>query len=383
VWSNSVLDSASQWVTVPKWFDEAPIDYGHGLLSYMTWRSHRAPVAFPEGVHIFGDSSGFSLIGKPTERLDSIDVLLWQKATCSVGAILDRPPRKAKRRDFDACLAFTMGNVKRALPRYQRSLDSGHAYRWWGVLHGNTEDEALQWYEALSAVYRFDLEGEGWGVYPGPQANPYTVARTCRILRSLGITRAHFFACTGQDVIATILAIGPMAGLEFVTFDSMSFAVASMHRYWFAAVRPNDAKLGRTSQVTPDVPHIVANRTRGGTYYEFENLRCLDEMAEEFCLACPCRVCRWLQDNSEITVAPGKNTPSGWRDTAIALHNVHIQQQAIERQKMLANKDPAGFLVTSLGQTTAASVLRIFENQESDSIVTTRRQPGLLAGLKR
>src|SRR5262249_611006 len=110
--------------------------------------------------------------------------------------------------------------TRRALPEYQRMRASGSAFRWWGVLHGNKEAEVLQYYEAVGAVYPFTDDGEGWAIRAEPNVNIYSVARSLRILRRLGIKRAHFLAATSQDVIAVLLALGPQAGLDLLTFDS-------------------------------------------------------------------------------------------------------------------------------------------------------------------
>lgn len=405
VWSSGILNRVWRWVPKtrpPTWFDDKPIGYPHGLFSYVDWRSYKDALIFPKGTHIFGDSGGFTLISKPNEVLDPVEVLQWQMATCSVGAILDRPPRRTTRtviganqtdaegsgrvhtveyRDWQECLRFTIRNIERALPTYLNGLEKGSDYRWWGVLHGNNEDEAREWYAALTAIYPFDGPGEGWAVYPGPQAHPFTVARTMRILQSLGIKRAHFLACTGQDVIATILALGPKAGLEFVTFDSMSFAVAAINRWWFTAVDDHDQqRMGRSSLATADTPVAAGKKAASQTFFEFENVRCLDTLAEQFCDACPCDVCQFLRTGSD-TPWLEKEPPGGWRDASITLHNLHMQRTCIDRQTKRAAADPVAFLNRVLGAKVASKTFRIFEGQESEHIVRTGSNLGLLAGL--
>lgn len=380
VWSSGTLNRVFKVIpgTGPEngWFDRPPLEYPHGLFSYLDWRGHKTRLSFPEGSYIFGDSGGFTLIAKPDEKLDPVAVLQWQAATVNVGAILDRPPRRVKRRDWQECLAFTIRNVERALPYYQRELEQGNGFRWWGVLHGNSEAEAVEWYTALTAVYPFDVAGEGWAVYPGPQAEPKTVARTMRVLQQLGIKRAHFLACTGQDVIATILALGPKAGLEVVTFDSMSHAVAGFNRWWFTTNADFGGRRGRSfgPLSTP------RRKIHKAVDYVFENVRCLGKLPERFCEKCTCAVCQYLRATTpERFSNPEQLAQNGWRDSAITLHNVCVQRRCIDRQEEEARLNPEGFLSTALDPLTAARVFRIFEGQEPERPVSTGSNLGLLA----
>lgn len=407
VWSTGILNRVYKWIpgTHPSggWFDREPLRYPHGLFSYVDWRSHKERLSFPEGSYIFGDSGGFTLISKPGEVLDPVEVLQWQDATVSVGAILDRPPRRVKIRDWKGCLDFTISNVERALPYYLKRLDAGTAFRWWGVLHGNDEKESYEWYNALTKVYPFSADGEGWAVYPGPQAHPFTVARAMRVLQQLGIKRAHFLACTGQDVIATILALGPMAGLDLVTFDSMSHAVASINRWWFTTDPNLGGRSGRSYEtknqaprefnpqgllaaaalplpiVDPREEEVIVETGRKihkDVDYVFENVRCLDDLPERFCRECSCPVCQYLR---RVTPQFLVNSPGGWRDAAITMHNIHVQKTCIDRQAVAAAADPKEFLEIALDPVTAARTFRIFRGEESDRPVSTGSNLGLFS----
>ncbi len=358
------------------WWDP-PLAYNAGLFSYPDWRKFvKEKVEPPERTYIFGDSGGFSLIANPDEKFDPIDVLLWQAEHVNVGAILDRPPRRVKRRDWQDCLRFTIDNVRRALPYYERSLEQGGKFRWWGVLHGNSEAEAYEWHGAITNAYPFNRAGEGWAVYPGPQAEPRTVARAMRVLQQLGIKRAHFLACTGQDVIATILALGPLAGLEFVTFDSLSHAIASYNRWWFTT----DATLGGRMGVS-DARSSSKRKIMKGVDYVFENVRCLNDAPEKFVAECPCDVCRWAREHTPAQIAGP--AAGNWRDGIISLHNICIQSRCIARQTEEARKDPEKFLQIALDPYTAASAFRIFYGQESERPAATGSNLGLLRGLKK
>src|SRR4051812_26878618 len=105
VWSTGILNRIYKWIPDSRpeqgWFDRPPLTYTHGLLSYVDFRTTKdrwedktgqwemaIPRAFPADSYIFGDSGGFTLIAKPGEVLDPIEVLTWQAAHVSVGAIL-------------------------------------------------------------------------------------------------------------------------------------------------------------------------------------------------------------------------------------------------------------------------------------------------------
>ena len=168
---------------------------------------------------IFGDSGGFSAMTLGV-RFDPRAVLRWQ-LRCSLGPVLDHPPVRdwTRRRE---CLAATVENVKTALPVYLRAREAGTSSRWWGVVHGRTRDELLQWWEAVSRVYPFDGEGEGWGFKPYPLNDPEAVARVLAFARESGIRRAHFFGTSGLNAIETLVACGADAELIAASFDSTS-----------------------------------------------------------------------------------------------------------------------------------------------------------------
>jgi hypothetical protein len=195
------------------------------------WRNQRFTWE-PEDF-VFGDSGGFSVATRDA-HIDPRDALRWQIHRCSVGAILDAPPWLdwSQRR---ACLTTTIANVRAALPVYRAALDAGTAFRWWGVVHGRTADELAEWWAAISRVYPFTAEGEGWAFRPHPLNDPEAMADVLAFVRQTGIRSAHFFATSGLNAVETLYAYGADAGLVSASFDSTS---ALKRGFWRTLVIP-------------------------------------------------------------------------------------------------------------------------------------------------
>lgn len=323
-----------------KWYGDYPISYPHALFSYVHVRK---PEPHPEGAYIFGDSGGFSLHSvRTTTKIDPIDVLRWQESMCTVGCILDWPPKIAPRRIWDDPMRVTVAHTQRALPTHEVLRKSGTKFRWWGVLHGSNEEEVKQYYRAISNVYPFTDEGEGWAIRAEPRVIPTTVARSLRLLKDFAIKRAHFLAATGQAVIATLLVLGPRAGLDVVTYDSAYAVKQGMSRHVFY---PNDDGL-------------TFRPLWEGTGTSRVHRKYLLEQ-------CHCRVCdfmRGLVDDGHPQAEKEllSDKFGGWYGTWFILHNMHMQLELHDRQVEFARRDPDGLLRQMLGKQ-YHSVLRIFD----------------------
>lgn len=325
------------------WWDEEPMRYPHALISYAHWT---APFTFPKDAYIFGDSGGFTL-RSPTINLkiDPVDVLQWQASMCTVGCVLDLPPKGLKQRIWQHGMDITVKHTRRALPTYRRLREKGTDFRWFGVLHGNNEAEVREYHAAVSAVYPFTDPGEGWAIRPEPYVDIYATARSLRILKSLGIKRAHFLAATSQDVIAVLLALGPRAGLELVSYDSAYAVKSGFNRHVFVP-----AADGLTFTILSEEGPSRAGR---------------DWLLHE----CPCRVCAYMRVRSEQVPRAEKELHAdkfaGWWSSWLQFHDLHIQEQCTARQAELAVKDPEELLRRQLRSTHAdqdySTVLRIFE----------------------
>jgi hypothetical protein len=317
----------------PAWIDASPLRYAHGLISYVHWKR---PFVFPPGAHIFGDSGGFTLgVGRTDVRLDPVAVLEWQAGLCTVGCILDLPPWAGGRRVWERALETTVANTRRALPVYERLRAGGSAFRWWGVIHGNTPDEQEIWRSAVAAVYPFTDEGEGWALRAEPYVHPFTVASSLRMARRAGLRRMHFLAATGYRVIATLLCLGQEAGLDLVTYDS-TFAIKSgLNR---RILRADDTGFRWTNILESEAEMHVRHYLR-------------DE--------CACAVCADLRHRTpprRSSLLPVKNGFSGWDGLWLQLHNVQTQLDVIARQWAAAQRDPAGLLREVLPRTNARDV---------------------------
>jgi hypothetical protein len=218
------------------WWDKEPIGYPHALMSYVSSKDLRD---LPKESYLFGDSGGYTLITRPETTIDPIRVLRWQMATCSVGAILDWPPRMMTIRRFDEYLERTLINVKRALPVYLRALDRGSKFRWWAVVHGNDYEEMARWHAAVSEVYPFTADGEGWCIktgYGGAGTRHIAIAMaeaTRALVQLGGVRRAHYLACTDQRGVPVVEYFARKAGFEFISYDSASVAIGTANRHVF------------------------------------------------------------------------------------------------------------------------------------------------------
>ena len=321
-WGRAEAVTALGLLHIEGWFDAAPLGYAPALIAYPQWPT---PFTFPRGTFIFGDSGGFTLRGaRSRKHFPPGAVVRWQAAQCTVGCVLDLPPHGGVRRLWHEGMDKTVRNTREALPEYERLREAGTPFRWWGILHGNDEREMRDYHAALSAVYPFTDEGEGWAIRVGPTPTAETTARALRLYKDLGITRAHFLMATAFDVIATLYAFGARAGLTLLTFDS-------------------------TTPMTYARNRCICHPHRDGLalkpHHETED----DTAAREWLLEdCPCPVCEYCRDQA-------RTTPEGqeavetmeygpWWQAWTTLHNIQMYLAVVERHKRLAATDPDGLL---------------------------------------
>lgn len=316
VWAHSRFSSLARDVALPagKWWSAEnfpPMPYEHCLVSYVHWK---ARFRFPSTAFIFGDSGGFTL--RPTNpkplRIDPVDVFRWQMATCTVGCILDLPPGLGKTRIWARALESSVAYTKRVLPFYLKARKKGTAFRWWGVVHGNTLAEQEQWWQAIRNVYPFDDEGEGWAVRPEPSVHPFTVAQSMRFAQTHGIRRLHLLSATGRELLATIYALAPLAGLELVTCDSTYATKSSFNRILFAAVK--------------DTPILWDTQMETGA----------QRHARDYLLTCDCPCCVWMRRRTDETergqAALRAKDYGGWWGSWMSMHNLLMQLNVTEAQ---------------------------------------------------
>lgn len=377
VWGDSRFVGAARDVGLKpgEWWDKPPMEYGHCLISYVHWKK---PFTFPKDAHIFGDSGGFTLRngGKPI-RIDPLDVLRWQESMCTVGCVLDKPPGFGTTitvgknagtytfpRMWEQGLQVTLDHMKRALPEYLAMRERGSKFRWWGVLHGNNEREVMEYHAALSRIYPFTDEGEGWAIRPEPMVDIYSVARSLRILQHLDIKRVHFLAATSQNVIAVLLTLGVMAGLKFMTYDSAYAIKSGFNRHIF---KPSE----------------------DGLTFAIDTETGLERHGRDFMMhECPCAVCIHMRVRSlEVPKAVNElHQPkfAGWWSLWFQMHDLYIQERATNAQAELAHKSPESLLRRLLDPKEYSMVMRIFEEDghEARSIVPTGTSRGLLDYIK-
>lgn len=355
VWGYSRHIAMLRDVGVDNWWGEPPLCYPHGLISYVHWKK---AYEFPEGAYIFGDSGGFTLrspsialTGKG-KALDPVALLDWQISLCTTGAILDLPPRNfitgRGSRLWDKALTITKRHVERALPTYlERCREGTCKFRWWGVAHGNTEDELVAWYRAVADVYPFADEGEGWAVRAEPNVNIYTVARTLRTLQRLKVKRAHLLAATAQEVTALLFVLGPEAGLDLVTYDSAYAIKDGFNRQGF---RPASDGLSWSTM------REIGDEDTVRRYV-------IDE--------CECAACVWMRRRSEEFERGREGIRAkvfgGWMSTWLQMHNLNIQRLTLENQAREASHD---LLRELLGHKNYYKVLRVFAYGDTEIVPT-------------
>lgn len=342
VWGASRFTASKQMIGIDRWWDEAPLHYGHALVSYVHWKM---PLVFPPSSYIFGDSGGFTLRNPTKITIDPVDVLRWQVSQCTVGCLLDLPPTGTKRRIWLKGMEVTLAHTKRALPVYTefREEQPAHRFRWWGVLHGNSTEEVKQYHKAVSDIYPFTDEGEGWAIRAEPLVNIYSVARSFRVLKQLGIKRVHFLAATSQKVIAVLLGLGVEAGMELITYDSTTAIKNGFNRNVFVL-------------------------DEGGITFHLMTEKNDDFHGRNFCLhECPCSVCEHMRLRS-MHEEKGKRELydkkfGGWWSTWLQFHNLETQRRLVEGQAALAKKDPDALLRTMLSSDEYFKVMRTFTEE--------------------
>lgn len=311
------------------------------LVSYYHWQRDRAD--FP-GAFIFGDSGGFS-VATTNAPVDPIAALRWQVENCDVGVILDIPPyRRLGSKVFrlsgsaaevwDESLNRTLQNVRAALPHLPSPETT--KFRWWGVVQGESYDQMRQWFEAVSEVYPFEQEGEGWAFKPHPSNDLLAVAQTFRLVKEQGIKRVHLLQSTGSFTLGVAFALAKLSGVEFLTFDS----AAPSNRGW-------NRQLEKPSN-DPFVQIMIRERPRHGG----------ERLAEKYMRnVCTCQSCIWLREDEEEWGERHKDHE--YYKYRIIFHN-HIQ--SFRRVRLVlegAERNPEEMLRRSTGAALGA-VMRVF-----------------------
>lgn len=312
----------NDWVRTPlNWMDPrlrgSTAHHPHALVSFVQW--HRQPFAWEPDDFVFGDSGGYTVLTKGL-IIDPRKVIRWQLRHSELGCILDTPAFAISQGDrvpppWQECLRRTVAATEAALPQYLSALEGGARFRWQGVVHGRTTAELEEWWAAVSAVYPFTASGEGWAFKPQPENCPEGVARILSFIKSKGIRRAHFFASAGLDAVETLACLGPAAGLEHATFDSMS---AVHHGYRRQLRLPG-----------------------GGVLWTADGSAARRYMLED----CPCVSCRFvagdLEEYADLIADPY------WKHRII-FHNVLDMLAEFDgiRDRYYGNKNSSGLSVT-------------------------------------
>jgi len=232
---------------------------------------------------IFGDSGGFGL-AQGRLNTDGPTVMGWQMKYSTRGAILDWPPYKILGGTgvaatanvlFKENLAKTVGSVQRALPYYERGRKHGTRFRWWSVLHGQSEAQTTKWFDSIRAVYPFTDEGEGWCIAAKEKNRMRAITKHMRFLLDRGVQRMHLLQVTSWRDLGAAFALAHLDGnVQELTYDSATATI-----------------LGRNMGVlvpepTQDAPWAFGSR---------------DLRKGEFDWECTCAGCRWAKEDTGLT----------------------------------------------------------------------------------
>lgn len=299
--------------------------YGSFLASYHVWRGKSIP--YPrEGMYIFGDSGGFSVVSTGAS-IDPRRSLRWQMRNCTMGVILDIPPFAFGGKSrftgsaadvWDLSVERTRSNVRAALPEYMKARESGAAFRWWGVVQGESYAQIEAWYDAVSDLYPFEEEGEGWALAPKPCNDHIRVARYLRLAREKGIKRVHVLQTSKVSAVGVALALAKMAGVEFITNDSAT----------------NHINAGNRNAFLPD-PDGLGGRWGGAAHHQgWEGVRTY--LLER----CSCPSCIYLRVEGDVEIP----SPARYYKDRLVYHNFLMLIQVLYRLSAEANKDPDALL---------------------------------------
>lgn len=322
------------------------------LASYHLWNGKDVTYR-GDGTYVFGDSGGFSIVSAGAV-IDPRRVIRWQLRNCTAGVILDIPPFSfgGKSRFTGSAadvwhdsVARTTGNVGLALPFYEEARAEGHPFRWWGVVQGETYPQMSQWFDAVSRVYPFTDEGEGWALAPKPCNELVTVTRFMRIARDRKLRRIHMLQTAKPATVGIMLALAALAGVEFVTHDSASTRINAGNRNVF--IPRKDRMDGKYTG--------AAHRTGWEGVTEFVTTRC------------SCFSCQLLAAETAVTFA----RPDAYYLDRITFHNFLATKEVEQNMFREAQRDPMG-LIRLLARSAYGAVLREWET--SDSVVVKHRR---------
>lgn len=332
----------------PNWLDPrhvgTPGYYPHLLVSYFHWRGLRHRPFPPEGFR-FGDSGGYTIMTGDAV-IDPREVLNWQIRTCTVGAILDFPPiDKNGAKIFEEGLERTCRNVLVVRGKYQEHLKADGKFRWWGVCHGWSNEDLERWYRTVTEIYPFTLEGEGWAFKPRPNITSRT---TARVLHFIGqhpeIKRAHLLMTTGVDAVATLLCLGPEAGLEFASYDSSTATLMATNR------------------------SIIEPTSDGLSWDAEREIKTQKHIRSRLQKHCQCFSCEQLRGDIERypDLLPNNEEWTGYWVYRFAYHNLLSMVRVFGNLRDLAKHEtPERALEMILGKKDAGSTFRAFEGRES------------------
>lgn len=191
------------------------------LISYVYWRGARFNF-MPDSL-VFGDSGGHTVMTSDIS-VGPREAIRWQVNNTNIGAILDRPPFADNVSGHGAGwrkgLRYTKRNTELALPIYEKARHAGTDFRWWGVIQGRTWREMEAWWRAISDIYPFTDDGEGWAFNALGASRLTPLAHSLGFLQKKGVTHAHSFGTAGWEEVIVLMCYGARAGLERITFDS-------------------------------------------------------------------------------------------------------------------------------------------------------------------
>jgi hypothetical protein len=301
------------------WLDRAEqaakIYYPYALISHALWRDQ--DLTFPkEGVTLFGDSGGYTVVTQPGYSTSPELVIRWQLQNCTRGVMLDIPPyrpgsaiqfRGSAADWWEPSMILSLRNVARALPYYDdakrvhkmrtdEGLDPPDYFKWWGVVQGEEREQMNEWHSRISEVYPFDAPGEGWALAPKPSTDLLSCTRYLRFAHETGLRRVHFLQVTADRTVALVLALAQLSGtIDLVTYDSASALRCAINR------------------------SAILQKGFGQEYIKEETAAGETAVGDYMMNVCQCQACLWYKEDFPLSNSEYPHY--------ILLHN-HIAMQA-------------------------------------------------------
>lgn len=364
------------WRSPIHWLDKknTSIYFPQALVSHALWRDSMPFPFEKEGLTLFGDSGGYTVVTQPEYSTSPTDVIRWQLEHCTRGVMLDIPPyrpgsaiqfRGSAAEWWEESITLSRRNVMRAMPLYLAHKNSGGKFKWWGVLQGEERSQIEEWHREICGIYPFVDIGEGWALAPKPSTDLLSCTRYMRFAHDVGIHRVHLLQVTADKVVALVLALANLSGnFQLVTYDSASALRCAINRSLIIPDGEFGQRYIKETRITA-VDALCPVCEKIGT-----ECLCLgnENMVHEYLLTCPCQACEGYRKDYPLTNSEYPHY--------LLLHNHLIMVESFRKIAIECEKNPDKMIRWAAGNKYGA-VMSEWEKLNNHS-KTQRRTVSLL-----